>query len=576
MKNFINYILTLIISLAIFSTSLIAEEYNLHIDDIDAQCDNFGLDPSLLGNKDIKINYVDLTYDDVNELLFVEVQTDNSRGQISNSFHMVLSGGERAKGFAHLTNLYFDATKSLANPIVSIYGYNARASIVSCDGEDCAIDYCGNIVGSYVSANCNADGSYGPLPDRIVSNYSETTNFSSDVYYASGSETTDGGLITRTFNLIISTKNINIHTPLMHILGHNPPYSYDGVQFKDNVGVLFWAGSNVTTNYWLNNGFLRTYEIPNCAVCDDVFETKRKPKCVSTNVTQSPVEVGKQTTMTINVKSFDVNDTKKVDTRVKYDKTLPSGAKPTVAENGIVNFDADGNGVVSIEWIPSLGQEGKKYIIDAKFHVDYGLGQLVSESCPVEVEVVAGVSECKKASADLVTRADQDAGRIAGLAKDLKTRVETMYKKLGMNKKIDNFNQDDAHITAWQSYWAIAQNGDYFFECTGTEFCSGGVKIENIQTQIDTFDSALDELYNIAISRTKKFQRAKAKILISKGIDKSKARARAKRQTKRLWLDGRNRTGIEPAYASAKNQMEQHEATYGTLRYTCNGAKTTI
>ena len=82
------------------------------------------------------------------------------------------------------------------------------------------------------------------------------------------------------------------------------------------------------------------------------------------------------------------------------------------------------------------------------------------------------------------------------------------------------------------------------------------------------------DLYDIGISRAKKFQRVKRRQLVLKGYDVATAKRMAKRQTNRKWLQGPNRTGIEPAFASASTQVQEHIDTYGTNRYTCVNAKT--
>lgn len=579
-KKTINILLVACISLSLPLLAT-AEEFNLHVADIDTECGNFGIDASLLGNADIKINYLDLTFDDSTNLLSVEVEADNSRGKISDSFHLVLSDGPMPKGIGHVSHIYFDA-QDINDPKVNVYTYNGKGA-TSCDG--CEIDTCGNSMGSWENANC--DESFNPGADKIVSS-TNNEYFSEDVGEASAIKTVDGQITTKTFRLVLDVTNINKHIPIMQLFAQ-PPYGYDGISFSDLIGVWFWAGADTEIDY-KSNGFLRDYFIPKkgtiwgsseflgdgtninigyCAVCDQTFETKRKPACNGSSATKSPVSVGENTTLIINVKDYDINDANVAPVNVVY-TGIPSGAKPSTTNGGEIFFDENGNGSLLINWTPTAGQEGS-YKIDAIFSKEYGLGQLASDNCPVEIEVIAPKAECKVADINLITQADQDLGHLAGLSKRLKTKTTRIYKNLGINRAVDNFDSDAEHTKGWVAFYEIASKGNYLYECTNVESCTNGGGITSLSGSLTNFNTALANLTANAQTRLKKFKRAKIKYFINvKGFSKAKARSRATKITNRLFAEGKNGDGINPTSKSAQSQVDAHIENYGTERYTCS------
>ena len=96
----------------LITTSVSAEEFNLHVADIDS-CKNFGASADTLGNSFIKVRYLDVTYDDATNLLTFETEVDNSRGLLADAFHFVLTPGDLAQGEAAAAHVYFDANDCL-------------------------------------------------------------------------------------------------------------------------------------------------------------------------------------------------------------------------------------------------------------------------------------------------------------------------------------------------------------------------------------------------------------------------------------------------------------------------------
>lgn len=537
----------------LFCSGVTAEEYNLYIPNID-NCNNFGLNPATLGNQNLKINYVDFSYDNVANQMAIEVQTDDSRGSIADLFHFVITNGDMPLGEANVAHVYFDAT-DINNPKVNVFAYNGHPSM-SGDVN------CNNNPGSWETSNYFEYYAADPI---INSNSTSVLEINADE--------APGTVTTRTFRLILNTNNINSYQPfLMRSFPNEYPYDYQGVQFGDHIGVWFWAADASST--YAASDFLDSLSMSVCAVCDqENFETKKKPICTNSSSTVNPVEVGQSTTISITINDPDkISDSEQNALTVNY-TGLPGGAKPDVPAGSTVNVDASGNATVSITWVPQIGDEGT-YNIGANFAKDYGLDQLVANCAGVELKVNPKLPECQKSDNSPITQADADLNNLNRIATVLKTRIKKLRSKVGNKRKVDDINADDIYTQGWTAYWQIANQGDYFFQCTFTEFCTGGVTQVNMASSVATFYSRIDELNTLARARANKFKKALIQHLIqNKGLSKAVAKRRAIKRTKKLWLQGRDNDGIIPSFESAQSLVNLHVNNFGTQRFECVNAK---
>lgn len=556
----------LIAVLSIFIISgLNAEVFNAHIADVDS-CTNFGANPSILGNTQVKINYLDLTYDDASETLTIELETDKSRGEIANLFHIVLTEGGMPQGEGHVAHLYFDASNP-NDPKVTVYSYNAA------NADD---DYiCNNNPGSW--AKSNASPSFTAAPDLIFSSINTP-----GVILESSVDTAADIVETTRFRLVIDVSTINAYTPV--ILNANYPYTYQGIKFGENIGIWFWAASDVTS--WYDNGALTDLQTSICAICDDAnVETKTRPVCQGSSSTANPVEYTKTTTITIEVNDPDYADNSDVPLLVSYNGTLPAGAKPSVLEGGAVTLDGSGNGVITITWTPTADQVGD-HTIAATFSKDYGLDQLAIVCNSAKITVIPGDPDCKLPINSAIGQADQDSERLVELSKNLASRIKGLRNKLGIKRaKIDSFNANAIHSEQiWAPYNSIVSPNGFntantfsgaaktlFFQCSEPQFCGDSITSLTLNSDLETFRGGLIALRDLTTSRAKKLRRLLVKKFIEiNGLSKSKARRRAKRIINNKYLEAAD--GINPVFNSANALVDTYISTYGVTRFTCPGA----
>ncbi len=163
--------------------------------------------------------------------------TANFSNRITNGFTLVVSPGPNPKGHpGELAILYFDNT-NLANPVLTVYGYNAK-----------------NDQDSYRDGS-NASGTQAP--DRIMS----SVNSSSLVNSLSATDTSGGG---RRLSFDIDASVINAHFPTYANPAGN---DYTGVEYGNNpsnpnrIGIWFHTNAGLSTSY-NSDGYLTNWSSP--------------------------------------------------------------------------------------------------------------------------------------------------------------------------------------------------------------------------------------------------------------------------------------------------------------------------
>lgn len=229
--------------------------------------------PENLGNAFINVNYVDLTFNEQSEELTIEIESDDSKGEIANLIHMILTPGEMPRGEATTLHVYLDASKE----IVNIFTYNLQGDM-----------NCTNSPGSWEKAasffNVPAEG----LLSTIGINSSDIT----EPLFVSNTTNQNG--TTRLIRTSIDLSNIN----QFESWSTQPPFNrtFEGLSFGENVGVWLWAASDAVTSYDETTGFLNSLTMNTCAICDHRnFETESALNCKSSSASINPVSEEKST-----------------------------------------------------------------------------------------------------------------------------------------------------------------------------------------------------------------------------------------------------------------------------------------
>lgn len=598
----------------LIATTAIAEEYNLHISDLNDCTNSFGgnLVVSDAKNLDVNVNYVDLKYDDVTNELTIEVSTDNTglSGKVANSFYFGLNGGGMPQK-GEIAFVYFDASTPSA-PKATVYGYNGYAGfqrdingdlVKEADELTDRFDICNNTKilenndiengGSWyhgypvLTGDIEKDSPFHGsllqqgdpesegelLPELIMA------SDSSSVKTATSTPSTpdENSYI---YKLVLDTTYINLHdSSVINFLKANHPLpssinDYRGLAFGDNLGLWFWAASGATFSYTDNFISALDTSASDCSICDEgAFDTKVSPKCNGTAATQSPVEVGTETVLTINVLDEDYGESTNGATTVSY-LDVPSGATLNPSEGGNVSFNSVGNGPVTITWTPTIDDIGT-HTIGAIFTKAYGNGNLTSDNCPIEIEVVEPKPECKTSDIGTITVADELLEHINGKLKELRRSIHKMRRQFGDKSKIDNSGADTFQELGWSSYYQIVttKEAGYFYECTNTGFCGGDYEVENITTSVNSFNDAIRGLKAVADQRITQFIKTRTKFLVKKkGFTRRKARRNAKARARKKYIRGVDGDGFTPSYNEAISQVETYIDTYGVERITCTEA----
>ena len=560
----------LLLSFIGFPTGSSAQDsYNLHVADVDA-CNNFGSDPAILGNTEIKINYIDMSYDPSSQTFEIEVEADNSRGKLANAFHFGVSDGPMPEGEGAIAHVYFDAS-DINNTKASVYAYNGRGD---------------NVCASFGASWEYSDYGQNFAADPILSSVSSP----SAVLESSASETISGGTITRVYRLILDATAINSHYPFVFGLPGTYTYDYEGLKFGDNAGLWFWAGENVSTSY-NGSGYLTAFNTSICAICDQAdFETVKKPVCSGVTVTQESILTGNPTQINISVQDPDIlTDIEQNDIKVNYN--IPPGASVSVPENGIVSLNGAGIGTVTIDWTPNETQVGSHQIGASFVKGDYGLGQEASEVCQTTVTVNPILPSCKEAKLETITQADQDLGRAANLIKAIRGKIKKVLKEHKGSRKANkilenkldpvavyaeagNTNRHDTYLIGWQAFNSMVSGlNNGFFQCSDINSCEG-LRITSFDSQIANFALSVDGLKEIATTR---IQQLKRRIkLYKKFLKKKKGYSKAQIQeatSKYSKFARKQEPKVVDRATSANDQFNTHVSTYGNQSISCSNAE---
>ncbi len=586
----------LLISIFVGLNCLSAEEYNLHIPDFNdlKYCENVICEGVGCANTNakiqqdiedrnelIKVKYLNLNFDEASEKLIVEAEIDTTTGKPANFFHLVLTDGDLDVGRSNcegsVGHIYVDFTDENI-PKVNVFSFNGHLNLYCNNGETHQSQHIAH--NGYDDTYIYGDGS-GPYVNKasvkesffakFAPVYRETILSSVDSPNAVNFSI-DTTATSKIITLELDVSSINAHQ-IEPLLLKNKSYTYEGIKFASRVGVWFWAAANASTTYYNNYISTLTTTKTDCSTCvHPELETKSKVLCGDSNVTANPVEVGKPTTLSFDVINKDYFDTDKAPVVVNY-TGLPSGAKPSVPEGEEVIFSDDGanNGTatIKIEWTPTEEQVGD-YTIGANFLVEYGLNNLYTDCTGVKVKVTAIVPECKLADLGAITQADQDMAQLNLIASQLKTRIKNIRKKVGGKAKVDDFDPVQENINGWQAYNAIIGNGVYLFECTNIDSCAGNLNITTLDSDLDTFNTSIQNLRDIALSRTVKLRKDLIKLYVSNGMEVAKAKRKATKVVNNQYIQGVNNQGIVPVYNSATSYVDLHVNTYGLTRFSAD------
>ena len=605
------------VALISFSVSsfLDAEIYYRHIETLDQTCSNFGVPAEQLGNSEVPVDYMDLSYDDVQEILTIEVKVhrDATSGKLADIFHFAVSEGAMPEGEGSVAHFYFDASGS--TPKATVYAYNGRGMPEDDDSNMTNNSLCGNAKPVfYVSP-----GVYYGAGSWSQANLTNSPIVAPDAFYNSTSnpayflELTKTEVATDTFiyKLVFDASDLNAEEAVMFYDAFCPPpvtdnlcrsYVYKGARFGDNMGIWFWAAADASMTYYPNGWEYEYYDdydapMPNvietrsaenfisnfntnaatCAICDQAdFETKRAPRCDGVTLSSAQVVVGKEVTISFIANDPDHNDTEEVvPVSVSY-TGAPAGARLDPEEGAeITNFDDKGVGSADVIWVPVLNQLGE-HTISAAFAKDYGLDGLESlpGDCQINLRVFAN---CDPIDPSGINEADNNALRIKDISIDLDSRTKkyiNRVRKIEGEDPIDfNGPLDGINTTAlWQSSWGIFNSivakdqGTYSnIECI--QGCSEEVNSFSISAQVSTFTSQIAELNEVTINRIPDFRTAYRQFLVKKkGLKPRRAKKRARAEAER-YREGTDMINVN--FESANDQINNYVAIYGTERVKC-------
>ena len=194
--------------LLIFCQTVLAEEFNYHVEQAI-------LDASLANG--IKTEYVDIRYNSIEEAFTIEAQFSNKAGKLANGFHFAVSD-TAVTGPGSVAFIYFDASKGLANPLVSGYAYNNRSdSNLTCAN----ITPPNSVIGSWKTV-----ANYLPIPNVEADYIFNPGEHADTVLEKSAVDEVIGGYTYRTFRLVLDTQKIDSHIPI-----YVPSYNWKGIKF---------------------------------------------------------------------------------------------------------------------------------------------------------------------------------------------------------------------------------------------------------------------------------------------------------------------------------------------------------
>ncbi len=531
-------------------------------------------------NNLIKVNYLDLNFNEESKKLTVEAEIDTTTAKTANFFHLILTDGDldvsRKNCEASVGHLYVDFSDE-ANPKVNVFAFNGHLNLYCNNGEvhekqnvthngyDDSIPL-GDGVGPYVNKASLKESFYS----KNAPKYREEI-FSSIETPSAVSFSIDTTATSKIIHLELDVSGINSHQ-IEPLLLYNKSYTYEGIKFADRVGVWFWAAANAVPTYTNNYISSLLTQKTDCSTCvHPELETKSKVLCGASSVSANPVEVGKSTTLSFEVINEDFFDTTKAPVIVSY-AGLPAGAKPSVPNGEEVIFAEDGTSgkaTIKIDWTPGPEQAGD-YTIGANFLVEYGLNNLQTDCAGVKVTVKPLTPECKQADLSVITQADQDMAQLNLVSTQLEQRIKKIRKDLGESGKVDDFNPSAENTRGWEAYNAVIGQGIYLFECTNIDACSTGLQVSSLSNQLDIFKSAILNLKDIALSRTIKLRKALVKQYVKNGLEISVARKKATKVIEKQYLQGKNNQGINPTYNSATAFVDSHVKTYGLTRFSAS------
>ena len=179
-----------------------------------------------------------------------------------------------------------------------------------------------------------------------------------------------------------------------------------------------------------------------------------------------------------------------------------------------------------------------------------------------------GNPQCLEADTTAITQADQDAGRITEISALMERRTVRLRRKVGNNRAVDSFDHENENNILWQAFNNIANApGDYLFQCTNAQFCTEGLTVTNLSSDVSTFTTALSNLSVNAFERANKYERAlRRKLFRVNGLTRSVARRRAANRVNRF------RDELTTTTISAESQVQLHVANFGFQRFTCSNA----
>ncbi len=575
--------------------SLTTKEYNVHIPDFNdinycenVICEGVGCAKTNAQiqqdiedrNNLVKVNYLDLNYNQDAKRLTVEAEIDTTTGKTTNFFHLVLTSGDldisRKNCEASVGHLYVDFTDEL-NPKVNVFAFNGHLNLYCNNGE---IHEKQNVTHNGFDSTFPLGDGTGPYVNKASlkeSFYARTAPYYREEIFSSVDQpdkvsfSIDNTATTKIIHLELDVSGINEHQ-VEPLLLRNKSYTYEGIKFAERVGVWFWAAANAVPTYTDNYISSLLTQKTDCSTCvHPELETKSRVLCGASNVTINPVEIGQSTTLTFEVINEDYFDTEKAPVIISY-SGLPAGAKPNVPNGQEVIFEEDatnGKATIKIDWTPTKDQAGD-YTIGADFLVEYGLNNLQTECTAVKVKVNSIIPECKQADLKAITQADQDMAQLNLISSKIEQRIKKINKQLGIKAKVDDFDPAAENTKGWESYNAIIGQGVYLFECTNIDNCAAGLQTSSLSSELDKFKSAINNLKTIGLSRATKLRKALVKQYVKSGLEVSAARKKATKVVENQYLQGVNNQGINPTYTSATSFVDLHVNAYGLTRFSAS------
>ena len=559
-----NKLLKLVTFFLIIPLSLSATERSFSISSDFSECD------SKYNETSVMTEYANFKYDDVTEELYVDVAFSSTSGTPANGFQFGINSDSSIYNNTYrLPYFYVDGYNAVNNtPKVSAFIFNRELHS--------NLNECNNTRPSYVTdpaVNINKS-------ESILSNGSFIT-------LASVVTTVAGGKTTNTFSLILDMSLISAFDPrgpndgdnsnvdsadepyAQKILGNNKQNlwywnRWNGFEFSDEITFDFVPSVISNSSY---TSKLDSLTIDSCSFCRvEREDTNDSPTCT---ITQQLNEVfpGEEATY-----KFQVSDTENDSQYVVFGGVNTNDTVTNPVDSSTL---LDGT-IATLDWTPTIADQGKEFTITANFVQDYGTVNASSNTCTTTVTVndARGIPVCEQIdiSSDR-TLALNKINKISSQLISLNKQSLKMAKRLKI-KEPNDYSSSITSITG-ATFGYIFELPEVFTTCSlnpdnvcDTDDYFG--HYQRHQNEIKTLycdkkvSSGCNFINNIGVKLLREWKKRKIKTLMKK---LKITKAEAKPIAVKAFINKRNK--LRKLAKSSISNVNGFYTNPGNLNYTC-------